>query len=214
MKELFFVDVFLKGGPVMIPIVLCSIVAVAVFLERFRFHQRNSNNPELFMKAVKAALSRRDYADAMKVCRKEHTPIAHVIAAGLDHLDQPRETLLEIMRQEALRQMKRVESKISILATISSISPLLGLTGTVTGMISSFHIISTVGVGDPTALAGGISEALYTTAAGLFVGIPSLVAYNWCESKVLDFNEQVEYCSLDLVNYMNGTEVACEKVAA
>ena len=106
------------------------------------------------------------------------------------------------------------ERHLGKLSTIASISPLLGLTGTVTGMISAFSVISTVGIGDPTALAGGISEALYTTAAGLLVGIPALVAFNWCEAKSVEFIEQVEMHSLDLANQVTAMEVSLEKVAA
>jgi biopolymer transport protein ExbB len=213
-SNLFIIDVFLKGGPVMIPILLCSILAVAVFIERVRFFSRYQNRPDAFMRNVKAALSGRDYVEAMKICRTEEHPIARVIAAGIDHLDLTKEGLLDVMRQESLRQMKRVERHTGKLATIASISPLLGLTGTVTGMISAFNVISTVGIGDPTALAGGISEALYTTAAGLLVGIPALVAYNYCEGKITDFAGQIEYYSLDLANFMAGREVTCEKAAA
>ncbi|MBF0499310.1 MAG: MotA/TolQ/ExbB proton channel family protein [Candidatus Riflebacteria bacterium] len=210
----FIIDVFIKGGLVMIPILLCSILATAVIISRIRFFTAVSGNPELFMKKVRAALSACDFAEAMRICRREPHPVAEVIAAGIDHLDQPREYLLDRMRQEALRQLKRVERNNGILATIAGISPLLGLTGTVMGMISSFSIITTVGVGDPSALAGGISEALYATASGLFVGIPSLVAHNWCESKVAEFESSVEYCTLDLVNHIPNPEVIREKAAA
>lgn len=214
LKNLFIVDVFLKGGWVMVPILFCSILALAVIIERIRFFSRNQTPPEMFMKKVKSSLFARDYAEAMKVCRRENSPIAHVIAAGIDHLDLPRDGIQDVMRQEALRQLKRVEMRHWILSTISQVSPLLGLTGTVTGMITAFSVISTIGITDPTALAGGISEALYTTAAGLFVGIPTLAAHSWCEGKVHEFMEQVEYCSLDLVNFLPGVEAVCEKVAA
>jgi biopolymer transport protein ExbB len=214
MKEWFIVQVFLKGGPVMVPILVCSIVALAVLIERFRYFQKSSGNPEVLMRKVRGALTARDYTESLNICRREEGPVASVVKVGLEHLDRPKDALLDVMRQEALRQMKRVEARHGVLSTIAAISPLLGLTGTITGMIASFQIISTIGVGDPTALAGGISEALYTTAAGLFVGIPTLAAYNWCESRVNDFSEQVEYCSLDLVNFLQGAEDPGEKASA
>lgn len=214
MSNWFLVDVFVKGGPVMIPILLCSILGVAVMINRIRFYVSNTSDPELFMRKVKGSLATRDYTEAMRLCRRENTPVAEIVAAGIDHLDQSRELIQDRMRQEALRQLKRVERFNGILATIASISPLLGLTGTVTGMISSFGVITTIGLGDPTALAGGISEALYTTAAGLFIGIPALVGYNWCENQVKKFEEAVEYCSLDLINHIPAQERICEKAAA
>ncbi len=214
LKNLFIVELFVKGGPVMVPLLLCSIIAVAVVLERIRFHANYRRNPDDFVTHVKAALINRDYLEALKLCRKESHPLARVIAKAIDHLDFGKEDLLDVMRQEALRQVKMFQKNLGMLSTIATISPLLGLTGTITGMITSFSVISSIGIGDPTALAGGISEALYTTAAGLFVGIPSLVAYNWCESRTTEFTDQVEYYSLDLVNHSSVREGVREKAAA
>lgn len=214
MQKIFLVDMFVSGGPVMIPIVICSVIALAIVIERLRFYNRNPNNGAAFMKKVKGAFISRNFFDAMKLCRAENTPLANVIAAGIDHLDLSKEHLLDVMRQEAMVQVKKYEKHIGKLATIASVTPLLGLTGTVTGMISSFAVISTVGIGDPTALAGGISEALYTTAAGLMVGIPALIAHNWCEAKSFEFIEQVEMYSLDLANQVTTMEVSCEKAVA
>lgn len=214
LKDLFIVQIFVKGGPVMVPLVLCSIVALAVVIERIRFYRRFARNPEVFMKQVRGALCARDFTQALKLCKREIHPLARVISSGIDRLDMPKDALIDVMRQEVLRQMKRYDKNTSILATISSITPLLGLTGTITGMISAFSVIGSIGIGDPTVLAGGIAEALYTTAAGLFVGIPTLVAYNWCEGMTAEFGDQVEYYSLDLANFFAGAEVVCEKAAA
>ena len=214
MEKIFLIDLFVSGGPVMIPIALCSIFALAIVFERARFYMRNPNSGAATMKKVKAALATRNFFEAMKVCRTDNTPVATVIAAGLDHADLGREHMLNVMRQEAMVQVKKYERHLNKLSTIASITPMLGLTGTVTGMISAFSVISSVGIGDPTALAGGISEALYTTAAGLLVGIPALVAYNWCEARNAEFVEQVEMHSLDLANQVAAMEVGLEKVAA
>jgi biopolymer transport protein ExbB len=193
---------------------ICSVIALAILIERIRFYYRNQYNAPLFMKKIKNALISKNFVDAMKICREENTPLANVIASGIDHLDMPKDDLLDVMRQEAMVQMKKYERHLGKLGTIASITPLLGLTGTVTGMISSFSVISTVGIGNPTALAGGISQALYTTAAGLMIGIPALIAHNWCESKSLEFAEQIEIYSLDLANQVTTMEVGFEKVAA
>ncbi len=214
MEKIFLIDLFVSGGPVMIPIALCSIFALAIVFERARFYMRNPNNGQALMKKVRGALATRNFFEAMKICRAESTPIASIIAAGLDNADLGREHMLDVMRQEAMVQVKKFERHLNKLSTIASITPMLGLTGTVTGMISAFSVISTVGIGDPTALAGGISEALYTTAAGLLVGIPALVAYNWCEARNAEFVEQVEMHSLDLANQIAAMEVGLEKAAA
>lgn len=214
MQKIFMIDLFINGGPVMILIMLCSVIGLAILIERIRFYKRSKTNAANFMKKVKIALTTKNFVDAMRLCREENTPLANVIAAGIDHLDLTKENLLDVMRAEAMLQMKKYEKHLDKLGTIASITPLLGLTGTVTGMISSFAVISTGNIGDPTALAGGISEALYTTAAGLMVGIPALIAHNWCESKSLEFAEQVEIYSLDLANQVTTMEISLEKAVA
>lgn len=214
MKNVFIVDLFVSGGPVMYLIMFCSIVALAILIERFRFYSRNIVNGTAFMKKIRTAISTHHFTDAMQICKNEATPLAHVIAAGIDHIDYKKDDLLDVMRHEAMIQVKKFDRHVGQLSTIAAITPLLGLTGTVTGMISAFSVISTVGIGDPTALAGGISEALYTTAAGLLVGIPALVAHNWCEAKSNDFIEQVEIHSLDLANQVNALEGNFEEAAA
>lgn len=214
MPKLFIVDIFANGGPIMLAIVACSVFALAVVIERIRFYNRHRNNSVKFIKAVKSALISGAYCEAMRICREEASPLANVIAAGIDRLDLKKEDLLDVMRQEALVQLKKYDRHIGKLATIASITPLLGLTGTVTGMISAFTAITAGGMGDAAVLAGGISEALYTTAAGLFVGIPSLVAHNWCESKSREFAEQIEIYSLELANLTSNMEINIEKAAA
>jgi biopolymer transport protein ExbB len=214
MKQFFIVDIFVNGGPVMYLIMFCSVVALAILIERIRFYSRNNVNGNNLMKRVRAAINTHHFTDAMRICREDASPFANVIAAGIDHLDYKKDDLLDVMRHEAMIQVKKYDRHVSKLSTIASITPLLGLTGTVTGMISAFSVISNVGIGDPTALAGGISEALYTTAAGLLVGIPALVAHNWCEAKSNDFIEQVETHSLDLANQVNALEGNLEEAAA
>lgn len=214
MQKLFIVDLFVSGGPVMIPIILCSVFALAILIERIRFYKRNSGNSMAFMKKIKSNIVSQQYIEAMQACRDENTPLSNVIAAGIDNLNLDKEDLLDVMRQEAMVQVKKYDKHLAKLSTISTISPLLGLTGTVTGMIAAFKVISSAGIGDPTALAGGISEALYTTAAGLMVGIPTLVIYNWCESKSKDFIEQVDMYSLELANLAKNMEADIEKASA
>lgn len=214
LDNIFIVSLFLRGGPIMIPIFICSILALSIVIERTRFYWRNQGNNILFMKKIKKLLERKEFLEAMKLCRAKNSPLANVIAAGIDHLDLKKEHLLDVMRQEGMVQLKKYDRHLGKLSTIASITPLLGLTGTVTGMIASFSVISTIGIGDPTALAGGISQALYTTAAGLMVGIPALVAYNWCESKSVEFAEQVDMYSLEVANLVTTMEVSYEKLAA
>ncbi|MBF0544938.1 MAG: MotA/TolQ/ExbB proton channel family protein [Candidatus Riflebacteria bacterium] len=213
-SNLFIVEVFLKGGIVMVPLLLCSILALAVTIGRVRYFMARPLDAENLMRNVKALLNSADLQEAIRICRSEPHPLGLVIAAGLNHLGLARQDMMDHMREEALRQLKNIVRHNSILSTIAGISPLLGLTGTIMGMISSFSVISTVGIGDPTALAGGISQALYTTATGLFVGIPALIVYNWCENKVIQYEDAVEYCSLDLANNLPSREYEREKASS
>ncbi|MBF0406337.1 MAG: MotA/TolQ/ExbB proton channel family protein [Candidatus Riflebacteria bacterium] len=212
--NIFIIDFFLKGGITMIPLLICSILALAVTIGRVRYFLDRPLDAEKLMKNIRVALNSSDVQEAVKISRQELHPLGSVLYAGLTHLGLPRQNMLDHMREEALRQLRNISRHNSILSTIAGVSPLLGLTGTILGMITSFSVISTIGIGDPTALAGGISEALYTTAAGLFVGIPSLVVYNWCENKVAQFEDAVEYCSLDLANSLPPRDSSYEKASS
>lgn len=215
-KDLFIVQVFTKGGLLMWPILACSVLTLTVVLERYRFFRRIALDSETFMRRIKGALAIRDYADALRACRSERHPVAHVIAVAIDHLNLDRNHLQELMRQEAIRQRRRLERQLSLLSTITAIAPLLGLTGTVTGLIQAFNVLGSLGgVSDPTALAGGIAEALYTTAAGMLVGIPTLIAFNWCEAQVEHHENEVQHRSLEFLNYVElaGVDVHVARAA-
>ncbi len=179
-KDLFIVQLFVKGGLVMIPITICSVLALAVIIERFRFFKRIELDTEGFMKRIKSALAIRDYADAVRSCRGEKHPVAYTIAAAIDHLNLDRKHLEEIMRQEAIRQRARLDHNLTVLSTVAAIAPLLGLAGTVTGMITSFNVLSSGGAGDPTdfrdAAVGYGHIGLECGAAGAVVEVGFAVA--------------------------------------
>ena len=172
-----------SGNIMMIPLGLCSLVALAVFIERLiALRQGRIIVPEVG-EAVATLSASRDYSVAYAILDRNPGPFATVVRSGLDHADDDwlivRDVLQETGRQEAVRIVRNL----SALEIIAAVAPLLGLLGTVTGMIRVFATISTLGLGNPEQLSGGISEAMVTTAAGLIIGIPSLVAYHWLQSR-------------------------------
>jgi biopolymer transport protein ExbB len=176
-------DLILAGRYMMIPIALCSLVGLAVFLERLLVLRRKRIvTPEL-VSAVETLPRASDFSVAYAVCDRHPGPFANLVRAGLDNAENAweitRDVLQEVGRQEGVRLLRNLR----ILETVAAVAPLLGLLGTVVGMIRLFGVISQVGLGNPEVLSSGISEAMVTTAAGLIVGIPTLVAHNWLEGR-------------------------------
>jgi biopolymer transport protein ExbB len=167
-----------KGGPVMIPLMVCSVVALAVMIERLGFWWRHGDVGPAERALDLAERGKLD--EALEVARAARTATARVIAAGLAERQAPPGAAMEAAAQA---EMGRLRSYLPVLDTIITLSPLLGLLGTVTGMIAAFGILSTSGMNQPNAITGGVAEALIATAAGLAVAIASLVPYNYFLSR-------------------------------
>jgi biopolymer transport protein ExbB len=168
------VQTLAKGGPVMIPLLACSVVALAVVVERIGFWWRHGGE-EAAERALELA-ERGKLDEALEVARGAREAGARVVAAGLAERQAPPAAAMEAAAQA---EMKRLRSYLPVLDTIITLSPLLGLLGTVTGMIAAFGILSTTGMNQPTAITGGVAEALIATAAGLAIAIVTLVPYNY-----------------------------------
>jgi biopolymer transport protein ExbB len=168
-----------RGGPVMIPLAACSIVALAVILERawaWRGLGRSGDPDRLLAQAATG-----DWDDACRLGEASRSPVARVLAAGIRHRN-PAATLA--MEAAARGEAARLKRFLPILDTIITLSPLLGLLGTVTGMISAFGVMAQSGMNSPNAITGGVGEALIATAAGLGVAIAALVPFNFFNSRV------------------------------
>ncbi len=168
------VQTLAKGGPVMIPLLACSIVALAVVVERLTFWWRETDRGAA-LRALELA-ERGKLDEALEVVRGARGPSARVIAAGLTEREAEAPAAMEASAQA---EMGRLKSYLPVLDTIITLSPLLGLLGTVTGMIAAFGILSTTGMNQPTAITGGVAEALIATAVGLAIAIGTLVPYNY-----------------------------------
>ena len=196
----------LKGGPLMFLIMMCSVIAFAVVLERMWHLWRARINTEEFMENISETLRRNKIMDAIDKCNAMPGPIAHILKAGILKHDRPRVEIKEAIEDAGLHEVPRLEKNLNALATIAHIAPLLGLLGTVTGMVRAFQVIEQKAVAlmpvNPGDLAGGIWEALITTVAGLSVAIPTYVAYNFLVSKVDGFVLEMEKSATDLVNLL------------
>ena len=178
-------QIIIKGGIMMIPIALCSLIALAILVERLFSLRRIRINTGTFVLQVKNMLLRQKVEEAVMLCKDTPGPIAAITQAGLLKHNRPREEIKDAIEGAAKTQVYHLERYLGILGTIAAIAPLIGFLGTVTGMIKAFMDIQNLGGNvDASVLAGGIWEALITTAAGLSVGIPALIFYNWLQSKV------------------------------
>jgi len=177
-------EIVQAGGWLMLPIIACSVVAVAIVLERLWTLQEKRVLPANVANQV-ADWLQQNQLDVQHVQQlHQSSPLGQVLAAGLAYRHAPRDVLKEVVEDSGRHAVHDLERYLGALGTIAAISPLLGLLGTVSGMIRAFTAITTEGVGNPTVLAGGISEALITTAAGLAVAIPALIAYRYLRGRV------------------------------
>ncbi|MFC1644118.1 MotA/TolQ/ExbB proton channel family protein [Candidatus Omnitrophota bacterium] len=199
-------ELIIKGGPLMFLILLCSIIAFAVVMERLWHLRRAKINTEEFMENIAETLKRNKIMDAIDKCNAMPGPIAHILKAGILKHDRPRAEIKEAIEDAGIHEVPRLEKNLGALATIAHISPLLGLLGTVAGMVRAFQVIEQKSVAlmpvNPGDLAGGIWEALITTVAGLSVAIPTYVAYNFLVSKVDGFVLEMEKSATDIINIL------------
>lgn len=177
-------EVVRAGGPLMWPIILCSIAAAAIILERLWTLQDRRVLPRELTQKVWQLIETNQVNDKVIQALAQNSPLGRVLAAGLANRHRPREVIMERLEDTGRHVIHELERFLNTLGTIAAITPLLGLLGTVTGIIKAFNTIQAGGMGDPRALSGGIAEALITTAAGLVVAIPALFAYRALRSKV------------------------------
>src|SRR4030066_850289 len=203
-------SIFLKGGILMWPILLCSIIGLAVVIDRYIVIRKARINVPAFMVRIRGFIKKKDISGAVSHCMEEKSPIANVVRKGLKKYRLGHERVKESIENAGSQEVSKLEKGLPILATISGIAPLLGFLGTVTGMISAFMTIQDLqGQANPADLAGGIWEALITTAFGLIVGIPALAFYNYFLSAVKKTVRDMESVANVVVDVMqdNSTKV-------
>lgn len=197
-------ELFRAGGPLMWIILLCSLVALAIIFERLIALRKRQVAPSTLRDQIV------DLANSGKITRervqkvREHSPLGQVLAAGLENVHRGEEAMRESLEESGKVVVHRLGRYLNTLGTIASITPLIGLLGTVIGMIKVFTAITASGVGDPTVLSGGISEALITTAAGLSVGIPCLMFYRHFRGKIVELAVSLEEEALAFLESQKG----------
>ena len=197
------------GGPFMAPIILCSIAAVGILLERLWTLQRKRVLPEELIKKLSSFAESGQVNPKFIEALEKNSPLGRVLAAALANRDRGREIMMERVQDTGRHVVHELERFLNTLGTIASISPLLGLLGTVTGIIHAFNAVMLGGMGDPRLLAGGISEALITTAGGLAVAIPSFIAYRYLRGKVERIVIDMEKIAVTFADSLNpGTRTA------
>ena len=182
------IDILIAGGWMMLPIALCSLIAVHIVLERgwFFYHMPTNDNADRMIKLA----AQGKFTDALAVNDRDPNPILRVLSAGIHSRASEPERAMEAAGIAEITNMKR---GLPALDTIITLAPLLGLLGTIIGMIDSFQIMNEQGIGNPHAVTGGVAEALICTAAGIFVAVIALVPYNFFLSRIERQTEDIEY---------------------
>lgn len=175
-------QLLIKGGLLMIPLVICSILVLAIIIEKFIAFKVIENRSQRFAKKTLNIISgeRENKTErVLALCEMTSSPLSRILKTGIEKKDMERQQIKETLEDAGSLEIPYLEKRLKILGTIATVAPLIGLLGTVMGMIKVFNVISLQGVGETGALAGGIAEALITTAVGLTIAIPSLILYNY-----------------------------------
>jgi len=205
------IDYMQKGGPLMWLILFCSVIAVAVFAERLMYFHRATIRVGEFLRGLANLIQRRNFAEALHECAGTPGPVARVIHAAVLRHDAPREELREIVQEAGQLEVPRLERNLNLLATIAFVAPLIGLLGTVTGLIETFVTISShSGLASSTDISSGIYRCLLTTAAGLVVCIPSFVAYSYLSSRVNALMHDIERGGIEIVHLITSRRTGGE----
>jgi len=185
-------ELFQAGGPFMWAIALCSIIAAAIVAERLWTLQQRRVMPTDLTRRIWTLVESGQVNDKVIAALETNSPLGKILATGLQHRHRTREIMMERIEDAGRHVAHELDRFLNTLGTIAGVAPLLGLLGTVTGIIKAFDVIYSGGLGDPRALSGGISEALLTTAFGLMVAIPSYVAYRYLRGRVDGIVVQIE----------------------
>lgn len=196
------------GGFMMVPLLLSLLLALAVIFERlFLFQARYTTSRETVLRIFEEVKGKSLKAAAAS-CANEQGPIADVLSAGIEHFQNPLEEMELAMKNRAEEWMPRLERRIEVIDTVITAAPLMGLLGTITGMMASFQVLSEKGVNEPNAITGGVAEALIATATGLVIALICLVAYNYLTARVKAFIYEIESMASRLVELRLATERA------
>ncbi len=202
-EALSVIDLAIKGGFMMIPIILCSFVAIYIFVERVLTINKANQSPEAFIGRIKEMVLRGDVNGAKLLCSQFDSPIARMIEKGVSRIGSPLKTIEASIENVAKLELFKLEKNLSILATVSGSAPMMGFLGTVIGMVSAFIAIAQEeGSVSPKLLSSGIYTAMITTVAGLVVGIMAYLAYNYLVTRVSKVVHKMEYSAIEFIDLL------------
>jgi biopolymer transport protein ExbB len=202
-QALSIIDLAIKGGFMMVPIILSSFVAVYVFVERVLTINKANQSPDAFMGRIKELVLRGDINAAKILCSQFNSPIARMIEKGVARIGSPLKTIEASIENVAKLELFKLEKNLSILATIAGAAPMMGFLGTVIGMVQAFiSIAQEEGSVSPKLLSSGIYTAMITTVAGLVVGILAYLAYNYLVTRVSKVVHKMEYSAIEFVDLL------------
>ena len=197
-------DLACKGGIIMIPLLLLSLLSIYIFVERLQVIRRAAREDNSFMERIKDYIHEGNIDSALKLCKKTNTPYARLIAKGISRLGRPMNDVLVAIENVGNIEIAKLEKGFPWLATPAAGAPMIGFLGTVTGMVRAFYNMASAGNNaDISTLSGGIYEALVTTVAGLIVGIIALFAYNYLVSRVDGVMNQLESKTMEFMDLLN-----------
>ena len=198
------IDLAIKGGWIMLVLLVLSLIATFVFIERLMVIRQAGKQDESFMSRIKDYIHDGKVDSALNLCQSTNSPTARMISKGITRLGRPTSDVLATVENAGNIEVAKLEKGFPIIATIAGGAPMVGFLGTVTGMISSFYAMANAGTNvDITMLSGGIYEALVTTVGGLVVGIIAMFAYNYLVSKVSNVVNRLETSTMDFMDLLN-----------
>ncbi|HVT11965.1 MAG TPA: MotA/TolQ/ExbB proton channel family protein [Fimbriimonadaceae bacterium] len=193
---------FIHGGGVMMyPLVIVSVLLIALVIERFVMLRRASGDGDDLLDQIKTQYPA-NTDEAISYCEKNGGSLGRVIARGLKNAQRSADAIEMAMEQEASNELPTLDANLPIIKTIVNIAPLLGLLGTIAGMITSFRAASQVGLSNPTQILGGISEALISTATGISLAVIGFIFYNYFANQSKKIVEDIEFYGAELVNFL------------
>lgn len=202
--ELSMWELCLKGGIIMIPLLILSVISIYILVERFIAIRKAAQEDKTFMKRIKDYIHEGEIESAMNLCKKTNTPYSRLILKGITRIGRPMNDVLVAIENVGNLEIAELEKGFTWLATTAAGAPMLGFLGTVTGMVQAFFAMASAGSNaNVTVLASGIYEALVTTVAGLFVGIIALFAYNYLVAMVNKVMKQLEAKTMEFMDLLN-----------
>ena len=185
-------ELIVHGGFMMVPLLISALIALTVIFERFYVFRSRFTTPHRFTYDIIKQVRDGQLAQARAACQSKLTPVSSVLSAGIEHFSNPPEEMELAMKNQAEEWIPLLEKRIDVIDTVITAAPLMGLLGTITGMMASFRVLSEKGVNEPNAITGGVAEALIATATGLVIALICLVAYNFLSARIKEFIYEVE----------------------